>query len=233
MKKLRFICGLAMYAAMTAAHAGNEPGAVLLEANFNDEPIDQQIGTGGPELGEPISIVPGLSAIVRAGPMSTPSLEFSEAAGGNALSARFEFIGGEEVIHGDLNIHMRIKAAQFDMFDVNVREPGTAAQKFTKIIFAGSGDISLSDENGSLFAVGSYSVNVVHELAILFHMDEGTYDVKLDGVSLVSARAHGVTERGIGSVLLGTDSSTTPGALFYVDRLRVTRGDGIFRNGFD
>ena len=64
-------------------------------------------------------------------------------------------------------------------------------------------------------------------------MDEGTYDINLDGVSLVSGRSHGVTAHGIGAVLVGTDSSTMPGALFYVDRLRVTRGDGIFRNGFD
>ena len=33
-------------------------------------------------------------------------------------------------------------------------------------------------------------------------MDEGTYDVDLDGVPLISARAHGVTARGIGRIMV-------------------------------
>jgi hypothetical protein len=233
MKRMLALAAFAMLAATAGVHAGNDPGAILLEANFNDKPLDQQIGTGGPELGEPIEIFPGLSAIVRAAPMSTPSLELSHATSGNARYARFEFLGSEEVTHGDLAIHLRIEAAQFDMFSVNVREQGTSAQSFTSVLFTGSGDISATDANGPIGIIGSYSVNVVHQLALLFHMDDGTYDINLDGTSLLDARAHGITGRGVGSVLVGTSSSTTPGALFYVDRLRVTRGDGIFQNGFE
>lgn len=233
MKTFRAACVLALGLATGGVRAGDDSGSVLLNANFNDEPIDQPIGTGGPELGQPISVFTGLSAIVRAAPLSTPSLEISESAGGSALPARFEFLGGEEVSHGDLNVHLRIEAAQFDTFEVNVRERGTAAQKFANVVFTGFGDISASDKAGSLGVIGSYSINTAYELGILFHMDDGTYDIKLDGAALVSARAHGVTTRGVGSVIVGTGTLTTPGTLFYVDRLRVTRGDGVFRNGFD
>jgi hypothetical protein len=233
MKTFCFICALAMSAATMAAHAGDESGAILLEANFNDEPLDQQIGAGGPELGQPVSIHAGLSAIVRAAPMSTPSLELSHAASGLARTARFEFLGSEEVTHGDLEIRVRIEAAQFDIFAVSVREQGSSAKSFASLAFTGSGDISLTDANGSAGIIGAYSVNVVHQLAFAFHMDDGTYDVKLDGTLLLAARAHGITDRGVGAVLLGTGSLTAPGTLFYVDRLRVTRGDGIYRNGFD
>lgn len=224
---------LALLGAIGTAHAGAAADGLLLNANFNDEPIDQAIGTGGPELGQPISLSAGLSAIVRAGPMSTPSLEFSEAGAGSALSANFEFLAGEEVDHGDLDIHLRIQAPQFDTFQIRVREGGGAAEKFADITFSGSGDILSSDEAGALGVIGTYSINVAHELGLLFHMDDGTYDVRFDGVNLVAGRAHGVTARGVGSVRLGTGTLTTPGTLFYVDRLRVTRGDGIFRNGFE
>jgi len=225
-------CALVLAATTGIAGAGSDPG-VLLDATFNGEPLDQQIGTGGAELGQPVSIFPGLSAIVRAAPLPTPSLEFSHASSGTARHARFEFLGSEEVTHGDLDIRVRIEAAQFDGFDVDVREQGTSAQSFLSLTFTGFGDIASSDENGSLGVIGSYSVGVVHQLTLLFHLDDGTYDIDLDGVSLVSGRAHGVTARGIGSVLLGTGTLTAPGSLFYVGRLRVTRGDGVFHDGFD
>ena len=233
MKHMHVLAVFTMLATATGVHAGDDSGAVLLEANFNDKPLDQQIGTGGPEVGEPISIFPGLSAIVRAAPMSTPSLELGEAATGMALPARFEFLDGEEVTHGDLNIHMRIEAAQFDTFQVYVREPHTSAQNFTSILFTGAGDISAFDQNGTVGVIGSYSVGVDRELGLLFHMDDGTYDIKFGGATLAAGRTHGVSGHGIGSVTVGTTSTTTPGSLFYVDRLRVTRGDGIFHNGFD
>jgi len=233
MKALHPFIAFAMLGVTAGVHAGGDSGAVLLNANFNDEPIDQPIGAGGPELGQPISVFPGLSAIVRTGPMATPSLEISEAVGGSAFAARFEFLDGEEVTHGDLNIHMHIEAPQFDTFEVNVREPGSSAQVFASVIFTGFGGIVASDQAGSIGTIGSYSINVAYELGILFHMDEGTYDIKLNGAPVISGRAHGVTARGIGAVMVGTGTLTTPGTLFYVDRLRVTRGDGIFRNGFD
>jgi hypothetical protein len=233
MNIFRCICALAFAVATDGVHAGDDSGATLLEANFNDKPLDQQIGTGGPEFGEPISIAGGLSTIVRAAPLVSPSLEFSESTSGTTRQARFEFLDGEEVAHGDVNIHMRIQAAQFDTFDIAVRESTTAAQAFTGVVFTNFGSLSASDAGGSLGTIGSYSVNTVYELGLLFHMDKGTYDIKLNGATLVSGRAHGITGRGIGAVLVGPGSLATPGALFYVDRLRVTRGDGIFRNDFE
>jgi hypothetical protein len=165
--------------------------------------------------------------------MSTPSLELNEAATGMALPARFEFLGSEEVTHGDLNIHIRIQAAQADTFQVYVRERTTAAQNFATVLFTSAGGISAFDQSGSLGVIGSYPIGVDRELGLLFHVDDGTYDIKFGGATLAAGRAYGVTGHGIGSIAVGTTSTTTPGSLFYVDRLRVTRGDGVFRNGFD
>jgi hypothetical protein len=232
MKIHHFTCAAALFASVGAAHAGSDAG-VLLEANFNSEPIDQQIATGGPELGEPVSVDANLSAIVRAAPLPTPSLELSQTISGSAHVAAFEFLGDEEVTHGDLNVHMRIQAAQFDVLEIYVRERSGAAQDFLTLTFSSFGDILASDKNGEVGPIGPYAINVVQVLALHFHMDEGTYDVDLDGVPLISARAHGVTARGIGRIMVGAGTLTTSGALFYFDRLRVTRGDGIFGNGFD
>lgn len=224
---------LAIAAAVGIARAGSDPGAVLLEANFNAEPLDQPIGTGGPEFGQPVSVFPGLSAIVRGAPMPTPSLEISESVGGSALPARFEFLGSEEVTHGDLTFRLRVEAAQLDTFDVRVREQGTAAQNFASLVFTNFGTLSASDNNGSLGTIGTYTAGVVIPLAFFFHLDDGTWDLSVDGSLLVSGRAHGVTTRGVGALIVGTGTLTTPGTFFYVDRLRVTRGDDVFGDGFD
>lgn len=232
MKTLVLVCTLAAVAVGAPAHAG-DASRVLLEANFDLHPLDQQIGTGGPSVGEPVSIHPDLSAIVRALPLSTPSLELSHAASGIARSARFEFPGSEEIIHGDLNIRLVIQASQLDFFNVDVREQGASADKFLDISLLPDGDISLSDEAGVVGTIGTYVPNVDFLVRIRFHMDADTYDVSLDTVTVVSGRSHGVIERGVGALLIGTSHQTAAGSLFHVDDIRVVRGDGIFLDGFD
>jgi hypothetical protein len=205
----------------------------LLVANFNDLPLDQQIDSGGAELGEPVVIDSGLSAIVRAAPRPTPSLELSQALSGRANSARFEFLGNEEIMHGDLTIRLEFRARQFDAFQVSIREVGSDVQDFASLVIASFGSLVVSDKNGFAGNIGPYAIDTDHQLAFKFHMDAGTYDIELDSLPVLTARAHGVTGRGVGALLLGTGSSTLLGSLLYVDHIRVVRGDGVFRNGFN
>jgi hypothetical protein len=118
--------GLALFSGSVFAGAQIR---VLLEANFNNHVPGQTIGTGGPELGEPVTLDPGLFALIRTLPRPPASLELNQSAMGFARKARFEFIGSEEVVSGDLRIRMIFHAAQLDSHSFNFRETTTNAQR--------------------------------------------------------------------------------------------------------
>ena len=69
----------------------------LLSANFNDQPIGQPIGTGGAELGQPISYS-GCVPTVENGIFPTPNLEIDDESTTTATSTTFEFLGNTEAI---------------------------------------------------------------------------------------------------------------------------------------
>lgn len=232
MKLFTIACAMSLLFAGQGVHAG-DTSRVLLEADFDDQPLDQRIAAGGAALGQPVTVSPELSAIVRAGPRPTPSLELSHALPGFARFARFAFLDNQEITHGDLIIRVTVRPAQLGYFDINLRETGTSTQVFLQLFFSAQGDISVSDANGSAGIVATYAANVDHRLRIEYHMDRGTYDIEVDGMEVLSERSHGITSRGIGALLVGTSSATIPGHLTYVDNIRVVRGDGIFSDGFD
>jgi RNA polymerase sigma factor (sigma-70 family) len=176
-----------------------------------------------------------LSAVVRATPLPTPSLEFSHAAAGFARTARFEFLDGEEVIHGDLVLRFVFQAGQLDHFSlVYVRERTSSARQFLTLSLAPDGRIVANDESGDpAIEIGTYLPGIDYLVQVVFHMDEHSWDLDLDGVPIVTGRVHGIEDRGIGAVLFGTDHQTDPGSVLLIDRLRVRRGDAIFTDGFD
>ena len=54
---------------------------------------------------------------------------------------------------------------------------------------------------------------------------------RFNGQLVVDDRAHGVADRGVGSVLIGTDPASA--SQWFLDDLSVTRPEGIFGNGFE
>jgi hypothetical protein len=52
-------------------------------------------------------------------------------------------------------------------------------------------------------------------------------------VPVVTGRAHGVQDRGVGRLVFGTHHQTQAGSLLYIDTIRVRRGDGLYADGFD
>jgi hypothetical protein len=232
---MMFLAGALLASSLHARAGGVDPERLLFDADFDAEPLDQPIGTGGPELGQPVSVDPDLSAVVRATPLPTPSLEFSHAAAGFARTARFEFLDGEEVIHGDLVLRFVFQAGQLDHFSlVYVRERTSSARQFLTLSLAPDGRIVANDESGDpAIEIGTYLPGIDYLVQVVFHMDEHSWDLDLDGVPIVTGRVHGIEDRGIGAVLFGTDHQTDPGSVLLIDRLRVRRGDAIFKDGFD
>lgn len=227
-------CALLGLLCAVPAAAGGAEARILLEADFNAEPLDMMIGTGGPALGQPIQVDPGLLAMVRAAPLPSPSLELAHDLPGLARSLRFEFPGSEEVVHGDVELRFVFRAEQLDFFIlVYVREQGGSAQSFLTMNLDSSGAISAGDGSGEpAIDIGTYQPGVDYRIHATFHLDAGTWDLSLDDVPVVIGRPHGVEDRGIGGLLFGTHHQTQAGSLLYLDNIRARRGDGIFADGF-
>ena len=63
---------LILLLASTAAHAG-----VILDCDFEDQPLDQLLGTGGAEAGQPVSLG-GVNAYVRTDPGGDRAVEITD-----------------------------------------------------------------------------------------------------------------------------------------------------------
>jgi hypothetical protein len=199
-------------------------GMVHLQADFNDKTIDAPIGTGGASVGEPVEVSPSITAIVRAEPMATPSLEIQDNHDYSAGSARFEFLASAEITAGVFAISTDMwfheLSPGFDFF-IYIREQGSSANKFGDLRFTPSGSVTLYDSNGYYGNIGTYEIGRVYPVKYEFDMDAGTYDVYLDGVLVVDDRAHGVVDRGVGAVLFGCGHDSDYDGYFNVDNIFV------------
>jgi len=200
-------------------------GMVFLEANFDDKPIDEPIGTGGPVFGEPVSVGWAIKAVVRDAPMTTPCLEIKDNDNYSAGAARFEFRESLEITHGLVIISATLRFETLGpghSFFIYVREQGSSAQSFTNIRFQSTGDVRVDDENGSAGVIGTYPVGRSYPVSIAFDMDSGTYDIYLDGVLTLVNKAHGISSRGVGAALFGCSHDPDVEGTFYVDDIFVT-----------
>lgn len=235
MRILILFCAFLLIFASNISDADAAP-RVLLDANFNAHIPNQPIGTGGPGLGEPVTLsAPSdFSAIIRAAPRTTNSLELAQLNPGSTRSARFEFLDAEEVSAGDVQVRLIFHATQLDSYVINIREPATNTQAFLSLSLSGTGNIGANDAAGFAGTIGTYTANTDFQLKLIFHMDLGTYDIELDSVPLLTGRSHGLTSRGIGALLVGVGAQAAANSLFYVDNIRITApDDGVFDDGFE
>lgn len=199
---------------------------VFLFADFNDKAINEPIGHGGAEFGEPTEVYTSLiSAIVRSGPMGTPSLEIRDISDFGAGFAVFEFLGGTELTTGIVSVSADLwfhDLSGSNRFLLYVRENGSASERFGDLRFNPDGAVSLFDHQGYVGVIGSYVTEKRFRIIMEFDMEAGTYDVWLDGTLAINGREHGVTERGIGSVIIGCDHDEDLEGFFNVDALTVT-----------
>ena len=209
---------------LTAGTAAAGP-ITLLEANFDDKTIDAPIGTGGADLGEPVSSSSAVTAIVRATPMGSPSLEISDNNDSGAGGVRFEMYDGIEVTDGVLAFTFDLWFTDLENFYVYVREQGSSAKSFLSMRFQSSGDIRYNDTAAGEL-IGTYETGRVIPVAITFNQNAGTYSIVVDGLTLLENRAHGVTDRGVGAILIGCTNDGNIDGTFSVDNL-VATGDGV------
>lgn len=219
------ICLLAL-----SAHPGVHAQSVLLLAEFDEQPLNMPIGVGGPELGQPISVHPDLSAVVVDNGLPSPALRLSQTVTGTTKSARFELLGGVEITTGELSLRFAVRAQSLERFLVRVREQGSSTASFSSLTFTETGTVALGDTGPAIF-VANYVPGQYYRFELRHHLAQGTYDLYVDGVRVVQDRAHGVTGQGIGALLVSTDVATA--ANWFVDDIRVIHNDVVFRDQFE
>lgn len=201
--------------------------AVILFADFDDEPVDQPIGTGGAAAGQPTQVSPGIAAVVRSGPFPTPCLALADSSTG-AGSARFEFFDATEVTDGTVTITASLRFRQLENFFVYVREAGSLATSHLNLTFYDDGSVWHRDIAGNSISAGTYATGPALDLLIRFDIApdgtgsySGDFDIVLDGVPHATDHAF-TAPRGIGSVLFGILNDTDLDGSFAVDDVVVT-----------
>jgi hypothetical protein len=229
----RFILAAFLSLFAGGVSAGSNPNLFLV-ANFDSQPTGVQIGTGGAVAGEPVSISSALQAVVvPTGVLPSPSLRIAPTATGSARFVAFEFLGSNEIATGDVYLRFVLKPAQLERFLIGVREQGGASKSFLDITMLSSGQIAINDASGLGAVIGSYTAgqNMVFEFR--FYMHSASYDVYLNGNPLAIDRIHGIIDRGVGSLILGSDPASQVGSQWFLDDVRVFRPDQILSNGFE
>lgn len=232
-RTLAAVLGLALAVTLAAPAAGQ----VILDADFDDKTVDVPIGTGGAVVGEPISTgAPNVTAYVRSSPFATHSLEIADASSVTSGSATFNFLGDEEVTSGLLTFELDLWVPVAEQFVVQIREPTFASQSFFSLRLQNDLKLYVSDADtgGGAFYVGDYPEGRAFEVRVVFDMDAGTYDLRVDGQLLLDDETHGVVGRGVGSLRVGADFDTDLDGEIYVDDILVTKGVvPVFEDGFE
>lgn len=198
------------------------PLGAILDANFDDKPVGQPIGTGGAALGEPVALSNLTTTVIDTGGGNRVLQVDNDLSSTNARRLRWAFLDDQEVAEGPLIVRFTLRASLTDRFSILLREAlGGSTQNFLSVSFSANGTFGASDAAGTVpLSANTYSANVDHAFELRYDMDAGTYQILLDGTSLVSGRAHGIVDRGIGALVIGYQSSSA-GSRFFLDELLV------------
>ncbi len=200
-------------------------GIILLNADFEGKPVDQPIGTGGPAVGEPVSVNPNVVATIRNSPMPTTCLEVADNDDYSAGWVEFEFMETDEVAFAAMTVSANLWFTEEGMGDhytfCIVGETSLGPHTHASVFFINGNRVHISDTVGYDTDIGSYSVNRSIPLLIELDLATSTYDLWLDNVLILDNRPHAFSELGINElhVACGHDPDLT-GAI-YVDDLMV------------
>lgn len=194
---------------------------VLLNANFNDKPLNTSIGTDGPGVGEPSFVHPLIEATVQALPMRTPSLQISNPAGASHGNVVFDFPASEEVLDGELRVAFTLRAPDSASdFLFRLGNQASACNLVT-LELAADGNISASDARGTSGTVRSWSLGETLAIEYLHHLDSRTYDLRINSTLHLGNRPYGIVAPGqcMRQIVFATDQNIP----WVVDDVVVTQ----------
>lgn len=203
----------------TPALAGT---TTLLDCDFDSEPLDTEIGTGGAAAGQPVSAQ--APAFVRSTPFATPGLEIGDDSAITAQPVRFEFLNGWSLSTGTITFSMNLwfdTPGQYT--NLYIREHQWSAQSFMNLRFGGTGDVAYGYAgSGGYTTKGTFQFNAVQPLTITFDLDAETVSASLDGAAILTDSPFGFDPIGIGAILFSMDADADSAGTVSVDDLLVT-----------
>ena len=205
----------------TAIAAGPIAELIPLSIDFYDEAPGQPLGSGGVARGEPVSLGYPNALVVEASPGENLVQISDHLSSTNARSLSWEFEDSAEFSEGLVSISMHFTPSAQDHYSLDVREHGGSTRQFAGLTFTSNGDLSVDDAAGYM---GTYynvydSGDTLH-IELLFDMEARTSSLTINGNTLYVARAHGISHRGIGKLMIGHESISN-GSPFVLDNLLV------------
>ncbi|HET9031331.1 MAG TPA: hypothetical protein VFN25_00345 [Dokdonella sp.] len=202
---------------------------VLLNANFNDKPLNTSIGTDGPGVGEPSFVHPLIEATVQASPMRTPSLHISKPRGVSLSGVVFDLPGSAAILDGEMRVVFTLRAPDTaSTFLFRISEQGSATRNFGRLELDAGGNVTASDASGSSGILRTWAPDETLTIEYLYHLYSRTYDLRINSILHLGNRSHGVTDsaEGIGRLAFETDQNTA----WVVDDIVVTQTRaGLFK----
>jgi hypothetical protein len=211
--------------AILVAPVPGQAQTTFLEADFDDKPIDMPIGTGGPEVGEPVYVEPFVEAVVRDAPMPTPCLEISDVDDYYAGSVDFNFLDDAELYDGHLTMTCTLwfnHDPGGEGYAIMFREHSSSVFNFLTIYFNGFGEVYCFDTDSNSPLLATYETGRPVPLKVFFDLDAGHYTIWLDGIGIRWHDSTGIVGSGIGSFKIGCNHDSNTEGTFYIDDILIT-----------
>jgi len=217
-------------ATVSGGISGSE-GTVWLDANFDDKPIGEPIGTGGAEVGEPVTVASFDSTIVDESPFSSPSLRLQEQSPGVAGILVFELLDENVIRSGIVTIEAEL---QFNQASRAIQYFNIAYSLF-ELLFHNTGEIQYQDtDTDDWQTIGTYENNKKISLKWVFDLndDDGDgyanpYDLYIDGVPLLKDESHAfwLGTTGVHSLRFSTNGGDGVLSDISLDNIKVTQSE--------
>ena len=203
----------------------NAAGVTLLEANFNDKPLSEPIGTGGAAVGEPVAVSELLTTFVGNEGDSGPALflEKEDGSAGGPGNTEWRFLNGASVQTGWLE-------ARFDLMlgDLSNNQFILAGSDEELIRFETTvgGDLRVrfpGESTGEL--VGSYALGDRFPVRLVCQMDDRVCSMAVDGDWVIDRRAFAESTSPdivIDRFHAGIAAVSRDFAFFAIDNLRIS-----------
>ena len=193
----------------------------LLVADFDDKVPGSVIGTGGAAVGEPTEIIALDTEIIEISPGHNVLSVSNDLSSTSARPIRWQFLDNAEITEGLVIINYELTPSALDRYNLQVRESGSSASSFLTVTFDTSGGVSATDSNGAISLNSfSYAAGETQFITAVFDMDAKTSGLYINGTTLFTDRSHGITNRGVGRMNTGFNSSSN-GNPFIIDNIRV------------
>lgn len=196
------------------------PERPALYADFDNKVAGQPIGSRGSTYGEPKNLGSLDATVVEISPGQNLLRVSNDLSSASARRMTWPLMGDAEITEGVVKISFDLTPSALDNYGVLVRESVSSSRSFMTIALNPAGLISVSDAAGLIMQF-AYAANVPLHFELSFDMDAVESSLTVNGSSIFSGRSFGITDRGVGRVLIGYASGSS-GTPFDLDNLKIS-----------